>query len=200
MSNFEDILNTTVSSSSLFTIILGDFNARSSFWWKNDNTTVEGALLGALTYLNGFHQLISEPTNLLSTSTSCIDLIFTNQSNLVVDSGTHSTLNPKCHHQITYCKLNLNIKYPPPYQRLVWDYKRANVESIKRSIELVNWETLFHNKTVHKQVSIFNETLMNIFSNFISNKYITFDDRDPPWMNDFAKTEIKLKTNYTTLI
>ena len=41
---------------------------------------------------------------------------------------------------------------------------------------------------------------MNIFSNFIPNKYITFDDRDPPWMNDFAKTEIKLKTNYTTLI
>ena len=193
-------MNTTASSSSLFTIILGDFNARSSFWWKNDKTTVEGARLEALTSSHGFHQLISEPTHLLPTSTSCTDLIFTDQSNLVVDSGTHSTLNPKCHHQITYCKLNLNIKYPPPYQRLVWDYKRANVESIKRSIELVNWETLFHNKTVHKQVSIFNETLMNIFSNFIPNKYITFDDRDPPWMNDFVKTKIKFKTNYITLI
>ena len=72
--------------------------------------------------------------DLLPTSTSCIDLIFTDQPNLVVDSGTNSTLNPKCHHQITYCKLSLNIKYRPPYQRLVWDYKRANVESIKRSI------------------------------------------------------------------
>ena len=80
-----------------------------------------------------------------SISTSCIHLIFTDQSNLVVDSGTHSTLNPKCHDQITYCKLSLNIKYPPPYQQLVWDYKRANMECIKRSIELVNWETLFHN-------------------------------------------------------
>ena len=81
--------------------------------------------------------------HLLPTSTYFIDLIFTDQSNLVVDSGIHSTLNPKCHHQITYCKLNLNMKYPPPYQWLVQDYKRANVESIKRSIELVNWETLF---------------------------------------------------------
>ena len=102
LSNFEDILNTTVSSSSLFTIILGDFNARSSSWWKNDKTTVEGARLEALTSLHGFHQLISEPTHILPTSTSSIDLIFTDLSSLAVDNGTHSTLNPKCHHQITY--------------------------------------------------------------------------------------------------
>ena len=105
MSKFEDILNTTASSSSLFTIILGAFNARFSFWWKNDKTTVEGAYLEALTSLRGFHQFISEPTHLLPTSTYCIDLIFTDQSNSVVDSGKHSSLNPKCHHQITYCKL-----------------------------------------------------------------------------------------------
>ena len=36
----------------------------------------------------------SEPTHLLPVSTSCIDLIFTDQSNLVVDSGTHSGLFP----------------------------------------------------------------------------------------------------------
>ena len=34
---------------------------------------------------------------------------------------------------------------------------------------------------------------MNIFSNFVRNKYVTFNDRDPPWMNDFVKTKIKLK-------
>ena len=56
-----------------------------------------------------------------------------------------------CHHQIIYFKLNLTIKYPFPYQRLVWDYKRADMESIKRSIELVNWVTLFHNKSLHQQ-------------------------------------------------
>ena len=34
--------------------------------------------------------------------------------------------------------------------------------------------------------------MMNI-SNFIPDKCVTFDDRDPPWMNDFFKTEIKFK-------
>ena len=42
LSNFEDISNTTASTSS---IILWHVNARSSFWWKNDKTTVEGARL-----------------------------------------------------------------------------------------------------------------------------------------------------------
>ena len=73
------------------------------------------------------------------------------------------------------CKLNRNIKYPPPHQSLIWEYKRADVESIKRSTELVNWVT-FHSKTVRKWVSIFNEILMNIFLHFIPNKFVTLDD------------------------
>ena len=34
---------------------------------------------------------------------------------------------------------------------------------------------------------------MNIFSNFVPNKLVTFNDRDPPWMNDFVKNKIKWK-------
>ena len=191
LSNFDELLSKTISSNSLFTIILGDFNARSSSWWKEDKTTTEGTHLEALTSLYNFDQLISEPTHILPNSSSCIDLIFTNQPNLVVNCGTHSTLNTKCHHQITHCKLNLNIDYPPPYERLVWNYKKANTESIKKSLESVNWKTLFNNKTVNKQVSIFNETIINIFSNFVPNKLVTFDDSDPPWMSDFIKNKIK---------
>ena len=52
---------------------------------------------------------------------------------------------------------------------------------------------MFNNKYVHKWVSIFNEILMNIFSNFTPNKLVTFDDRDPSWMNDFVKSKIKWK-------
>ena len=81
-------------------------------------TTYEGS--NHLTATHGLHQLISQPTHLLPTSTS-IDLIFTDQPNLVVNSDTHSSLHKNCHHQITFCKLNLKIEYLPPYERLVWD-------------------------------------------------------------------------------
>ena len=124
---------------------------------------------------------------------SWIDLIFTDQPNLIVDSGVHPSSHSNCHHQITYFKLNISIEYPPPYEHLVWDYNRANVEGIKKSIESVNWELMFSNRSVHKQVSIFNETLLNIFSNFNLNKLVTFDERNPDCMNDFIKSKIKWK-------
>ena len=54
---------------------------------------------------------------------------------------------------------------------------------------------MFINKSIHKEVSIYNETLMNVFSNFTPNKLVTFDDRDPTWMNDYAKGKIKWKTS-----
>ena len=60
-----------------------------------------------------FLKKISQPTHILANSSSCIDLIFTDQPNLVTDCGTHSSLHPNCHHQIIYCKLNLRIAYPP---------------------------------------------------------------------------------------
>ena len=94
------------------------------------------------------------------------NFIFTNQSNLVVNCGTHFTLSTKYHHQTIDSKFNLNTEYPPAYEQLVWDYKKANDESIKKSIGSVNWKTLFNNKTVNKQVSVFNETIINFFFKF----------------------------------
>ena len=62
-----------------------------------------------------------------------------------------------------------NVEYPPPYEWLVWDYRKANIESIQKSIKSVNWKNLLNSKIVKKQFSIFNETIMYIFSNFVSS-------------------------------
>ena len=102
LSDFDELLSKTASTNSLFTITLGNFSARSSSWWKEDKTKREGTHLEALTSLENFHQLISEPTHLLPHSNSYTDLIFTDQPNLVVNCGTHPSLNPKCHLQITH--------------------------------------------------------------------------------------------------
>ena len=48
-------------------------------------------------------------------------------------------------------------------------------------------------KNVHQQVNIFNETIINIFSNLIPNKLVPFDDKDPPWMTEKLKEKIKWK-------
>ena len=193
LSGFENMLNLINSFKPDFTIILGDFNARSKSWWNKVTNSNEGTKIDALTSYHGLYQLISQPTHILANSPSCIDVIFTDRPNLVVDYGTHPSLHPNCHHQIIYCKLNLKIAYPPLYQRLVWDFKRVNIDSIRKAIKIVDWHFMFLNKTVHEQVSIFNNILFNIFTNYIPHKYILFDDRDPPWMTKHIKEKLNLK-------
>ena len=128
--NFEMILSNINSPNPHFSIILGDFIARSNNWWQGDTQTSEGSQIDYLTTSYGFQKLISKPTHILKNSSSCIDLIFTDQPNLITDSGTNPSLHPNCHH-ITFCKINLKITYyPPPYRRLVWDFKTGNISSI----------------------------------------------------------------------
>ena len=99
---------------------------------------MEDTRLDSLLSSHGFHQLISEPTHILWNSLSCIDVIFTDQLSLVADSGVHPTLHKNCHYQITHCKLNLKIVYPPPYECLVWDFKGANINAITTAINQVD--------------------------------------------------------------
>ena len=46
---------------------------------------------------------------------------------------------------------------------------------------------------IEEQVNLFNETLLNIFSNFCPNKTISCDDKDPPWLTDDIKNMISFK-------
>ena len=89
--------------------------------------------------------------------------------------------------------MDLKTVYPPPYQRRVSDFKRANIDSIRKAIKMIDWHFMLLNKNVHEQVSTFNTTLMDIFSNYIPNIYITVDDKEPPWMTKAIKNKINLK-------
>ena len=62
----------------------------------------------------------------------------------------------------------------------MWDFKRANISSIRKAIKMVDSQFMFLINNTHEQVAIFNDILMNIFSNYIRNKYVTIDNRDPP--------------------
>ena len=43
----------------------------------------------------------------------------------------------------------------------------------------------------NQQAQYLIKLLMNVFSNYISNKLITIDDKDPPGINDEIKSKIK---------
>ena len=89
--NFELNLDKATNKKSHLIVILDDFNAKSSNWYKHDTTTYEGSKIDAIMSQFGLKQLIQEPTHILTDSSPCIDLIFTSQLNLVMESGVHSS-------------------------------------------------------------------------------------------------------------
>ena len=56
--------------------------------------------------------------------------------------------------------------------------KRLVFRKYKKALRLLD------NKNVDSQVLVLNNITLNIFRNLEPNKYITFDDKDPVWMNE----------------
>ena len=158
-------------------------------WWPKGDTTPEGSKIEEITSNFGLSQLINEPTNFEpNKNPSCIDLIFTDQPNLVLECGTRPSLDSFCHHQITYCRFNFKIPPPPPFTRKIWLYDEADKDAIKRSVSFFPWEHHFQTNTDPSwQVKFFTDTILNIMSNFIPNKIIKVIPGDPPWINKTLK-------------
>ena len=185
MDNLESHIETVSFSNPFLTILICDFNAKCASWYSKDNN--RRYKLKLLTSQFGLNQIINEPTHITKNSSTCIDLLFTSQTSLVIESGLHSSLYPNCHHQIIFAKFDLRIFYPVPYERHVWHYKQANIELIRRAINNFDWNRALDNVIPNRLVSIFNDTILNIISNFIPHETITCDDRDPTWINSKIK-------------
>ena len=78
-------------------------------------------------------------------------------------------------------------------KREIWHYKKANSDLIQQVIGEFNWERAFHRKNINEKVSILNNTINNVLSNFISHETITCDDKKPPWFNKNIMNLIKNK-------
>ena len=128
-------------------------------------------------------------------SKSCIDLIFTNQPNLFIESGVHPSLHEQCHHQIVYGKLSVSNITLPPYIRRIWYYDKADFVAIMKSIEMFKWrEHLDDIGCPNEQVKLLNEVLLNIYSNFIPNRVQTIRPRQAPWITPTVKNFLRNKS------
>ena len=138
-------------------VVISDSNARNSKWWSSDTETFERRTIHSLTTSAGYTQLIDQPMHVIPNSSSCIDLIFASNPNVICNSGIELCLFNKFHHNLISEELNFII---------------PNAECIWRSISIVDWNFLFQATSVNREVMIFNKYLRIIFHNFILNKLI----------------------------
>ena len=158
-------------------ISIGEFN--SCNWYNKDITTHEDRKIERVTSQKGLHQESNEPTHILSNFSLYINFVVNSQPNLLIESSVYPSLHSSCHHQIIGKNLTQFIVYPPPYEREIPNYQKVNIDLIQRAINSFDWEKP-SNIDVNNMVYIFNETIINMLSNFIPYQTVLFDCRDPP--------------------
>ena len=70
---------------------------------------------------------------------------------------------------------------------------------MKYAISNFNCSKAFENLSVDGKVKHLNETLLNIFRNFVPNKKVKCDYRQPPWINDNIKSSLKQRSKWTKI-
>ena len=77
---------------------IGDFNAKFLNWYNKGKSSFEGNPIENATSQLGLHQTVNEAMRILPDSSSCIDLLFTSQPNIVIESFIHFSCHSSCHH------------------------------------------------------------------------------------------------------
>ena len=84
-----------------------------------------------------FTTVNQEPTHILTDLPSCIDLLFTSQSNIVMESVVHSSFHQNCHIQIIYANINLKLCHTALHLMNV-KYGTSNVRRLIKFNEQLN--------------------------------------------------------------
>ena len=111
--------------------------------------------------------------------------------NLLSNYGIDLSLFEKCHNDIIFGKINIRIPLLPSYVREVWDNSTANTKNIQKAVQNFYWQEAFGNFSVDRKLNFLNETLLNIFRNYIPIKKIKVNYCQLPWMNDNIKRCLK---------
>ena len=140
-------------------------------------------------------QLIDQPTNLEPRGISCVDVIITDQPNLFVDYGIHSSLDNCCHHQIIYGKVNISIPSPHPIKGECG----TTLKLIRmKCLSNIDWDSKSENLSVNDMVSEFTTTVLDILSKFIPNRTTICNDKDPRGLLPRLKQQLNLSIEFTT--
>ena len=115
------------------TFFTDDYNTHSQLWWPDGDTTPGGLEIENLITSLGLSQIISEPTNFEpNRNPSCIDLIITDQPNLILDCGTRASLDSYCHHQIVEFSFFTYLAKSHYFYNLVHAYDEIAIRLIVR--------------------------------------------------------------------
>ena len=160
-------------------ILTGDFNA--------DPSTADGRKLATFANVNAFTLHVNEPTRITERSSSILDQFITNIPEYVQNTEVDTPVLTNDHCTVS---LRFKISKVQPIERLIWQYKHADLEGLNYALQNANWEICFEQPdadfacpNVDFACSKWNETFLNLAREYMPNKVIKIRTDDKPWYN-----------------
>ena len=193
VSSLERSLHKLQRYSTTYLILTGDFNARCSEWLESDKTDSCGEALSELFHTYSLEQIVHFPTNLhCGQLKACIDLIATNATDLQV-----SSLAPlgKSDHIVLKGAFPAVTVQPAKHlnSRLVWCWKRANIQGLQEAIVSEKWCDVLECDNVESAWIRWRAKILQLATQFIPRRRVCSSLTPSPWMNGELRRNIQLK-------
>ena len=170
-------------------LITGDFNDRCTEW-HSDHSASDLRLYN-LAERYGLLQLVKYPTRITDTTSSLLDLILTDSSDLVEKVSILPPISTS-DHSVVCCRIKLPITNFVPNRRTVWNCRNADFASLNNSLQQAPFDSgydLFDDPedVVSYWVKLYKSTV----ANFIPHSTVSIRPTDKPWINGEFKRLIR---------
>jgi hypothetical protein len=180
-STFWDDLQTSLSlamQSGIANIILtGDFNAD-----KSTNLMAGGELAKFLTS-NSLYQHVIKPTRIADGVASILDLLITNNRDLVKDTDVTAPVHDNDHSTVI-ATLTFKTHKAQSYKRTMWNYKNSDMNKYRKNLLEGDLDNCIDPLDAEKSCNVWTEKFMSITKKSIINKVVTIRPNDKSWYNN----------------
>ena len=126
-------------------------------------------------------QVVTEPTRITETTSSTLDLFFTNNSTLVVNSEVIPSMSD---HEAIYIEASLRPHKTPTQSRIVSLYKKADFETIREGLRKFYSEMPDPNiATTDELLSSFKDRSQSLITKHVPSKVCKGQKNHKPWIN-----------------
>ena len=179
-------------------ILIGDLNLPHVQWDNfHSNIDVEQSFLDTFSNF-GLEQLVNSSTHVKG---NLLDLLLTNKPQILSDiSVSNDYLVCKSDHFPISFKLKSKIKRMKPTKRQLYNFKRADWDSINSELHNVNWDQLLlSNDDIEFAWSRFRNKLFEVLDKFIPKIKVNCGSQ-PPWFDseahDLCREKERLRSRY----
>lgn len=175
--SIQSLLN-VVSNENKETILLGDFNVN----YRNCHENTEFKSTFAQ---NSYKQMIKKPTRTTETSSTLIDLIFTNRPSTLSKVDVIAT--SLSDHDMVACARKLNSQKYQPRTIKCRNYVNYEPNNLNEDISKIDWQPVYHSTNVSTALEYFNRSVKSVFDEHAPIIEKRVKGKSCPWLSRDVK-------------